>query len=127
MPKLRNWRFTTFTDQPKTPVVDNQGPEVLQTRLFGKVYDDPRGETKKTGIHALTGESTTEFANEHRVITSPIAELDLKNRRAKTRSGTVYELIGEPDPEWADWLTAQGLWDKFKDEIYPSWNPGEPL
>jgi len=70
-------------------------------RLSGIVYDHHRLEDGKD------------------IITSSLMTLDLKNRKATTKSGSEYILEGDPDPEYIQFLKDKGLWDKYKDEIYP--------
>jgi hypothetical protein len=104
MPKLKDWRFTTALGLYREPVINTEGNEVHQTRLFGRVYDDARRDIL-----------TREFDDGHRIITSPVFEINWEERYIKTRSGTKYELCGNPDEEYVAWLRAEGLWDKHCD------------
>jgi len=107
MPRLKEWFFSTALGLFREPEVSG-GHEFVQTRLFGRVYDDARRDM-------LTGE----FDDGHRVITSPVHEINWQERYVKTRSGTKYELEGNPSESYIDWLKKEGLWDKYSAELLP--------
>ena len=106
MPKLRNWCFTNGTNQPVKPEII-EGNEMEQTRLIGYVYDDKR--------HTNDWWSGGAFQDGHRIVTSPVREINLEEGYVKTRSGTKYELDGPMNEKYAEWLNTEdeekNIWD----------------
>ena len=107
MPLLKEWKFINAFGSLQEPII-NEGNEFQQTRLFGKVYNDSR----KDAI-------TSEFEDGHRIITSPIVEINWSQRYIKTRSGTRYDIKGNPDEEYIEWLKSEDLWDKYNVNLLP--------
>ena len=68
-----------------------QAPEQSIFCLVGRVYDHP----------------SKSHYDGRRVITSMIENSNKEDRTVTTYSGTVYKL-GEPDPNWLNWLKEQG-------------------
>lgn len=108
MPRMKNWMFVNAMGIAVVPEVDEEGHEFAQPRFFGEIYDDPRGCVL-----------TTEFADGHRVITSPIREANWEERFVKTRSGTIYYFEGHPHEDYVKWLKDNSLWDKYCDSLLP--------
>jgi hypothetical protein len=88
-PRLENWAFYCWFSNPY------QAPEAASTGLFGKVYEDPRFDPE-----------TNEFADGHRIRTTEVRQLDLKNGLATTRN-TTYRL-GKIDPDFSKWMEEKG-------------------
>ena len=88
MPKLEDWQVGKWSSNPY------KAPELWTWKLQGKIYNHPN------------------FNDGEMVTTSEIVKLDVDARKATTRSGTEYEL-GNPNPQWIDWLQEQGynLWE----------------
>lgn len=62
---------------------------------------------------------THEFDDGHRVITSPVQEINWEERYVKTCSGTKYELEGKPHEQHIEWLKIENLWDKYYLKLLP--------
>lgn len=107
MPKLKNWCFTNGSCAPVKPEII-EGGEMEQTRLIGYVFDDSRYDPQDW----FSGRA---FEDGHRIVTSPVREINLEEGYVKTRSGTKYELDGPMNEEYAKWLkTEEGggsIWD----------------
>ena len=91
MPQLKEWKFVNGFYMYKLPEIDGDN-NITKTRIFGRVYNDTR--------KSMTGE----FDDGHRILSSPIVEINWENMYVMTRSGTKYDLIGEPDEEYGKWL-----------------------
>jgi len=108
MPNMKNWKFISAVGTFMVPEVKDLD-EFRNVRLFGKVYDDPRKEI-----------ISSEFADGHRVITSPIREINIVERTVRTRSGTVYKLDGRPDNSWTEWLSEfEDFDEKYSELLFP--------
>lgn len=83
MSKLENWSVIS------SPVNPFQAPELWPTRLYGRIFDDPR------------------FEDGMNVQTSSVQFLDVKNRIAKTRN-TEYTL-GEPSEEYKKYCAENNI------------------
>ena len=73
--KMENWCVCSTDNDPYL------APECVLKKLRGNVYGNPK------------------FGEGDLIVSSPLVELDLKENRAVTKSGSVYEL-GEVDQEW---------------------------
>jgi len=94
MPKVKNWYFIK-SDQSIVKPADVKGED--DVRLFGRVYNDER-------FDPLTGE----FQNGHRIVTSPIQNINWETGEIKTESGTLYILEGDADECYLKYLTKNG-------------------
>ena len=108
MPQIKDWLFINAIGESQKPEFNMHDSEVSQIRLFGKIYDDSRRDS-------LTGG----FDDGHRIITSPIREVNWEERFVKTRSGTVYELVGNPNIDYIEWLQEKGEWEKLSKDLLP--------
>jgi len=108
MPRLKEWLFINAMGVAVKPEVQSGGHEIAKTRLFGKVYDDKR-----------CSSISNEFDDGHRVVTSPVFEINWKERYVKTRSGTIYNLEGNPNQTYVEWLEQAGLWEGLRDQLLP--------
>ncbi len=84
MPRLENWSVTAASNNP---FLD---PACQSRRLHGNVYGHPS------------------FNDGDLVSTSTLEKFDYKNRAAKTRSGTEYEL-GEIDKDYEKYLEENNI------------------
>jgi hypothetical protein len=84
MPRLENWSVTTDCQN------EFLAPELMIKRLHGDVYGHPS------------------FNDGDSVSTSTLEKFDYKNRAAKTRSGTEYEL-GEIDKGYEKYLEENNI------------------
>lgn len=114
MPKLKNWCFTNGTNQPVKPEIV-EGNELEQTRLIGYVFGDKRYDPNDFW-------SGGAFQDGHRIVTSPVREINLEEGYVITRSGTKYELDGPANKEYEEWL-GLGEGGDQKDESVWEWLP----
>lgn len=90
MSSVKGWGFANRLGFPMKPeIVD--GDEITNLRLVGYVYG------KKNGLFG-------EFEDGHRIITSPIKELNLEEGYVVTRSGSKYVLDGSMNVNYTKWL-----------------------
>lgn len=89
--ELRSW---SIGDHPRNPYL---APELRGRRLSGRVTGHPRKPDGKL------------------VVTSAIRKVN--GRMVETASGSVYELVGEPEQSYLDWLASRGL----------SYDPEQPI
>lgn len=99
MPKLKNWLFANGMGLVVEPKII-EGNEVERTRLLGYIFDDKRYNPN----HLLGG---GEFEDGHRVITSPVEEINLEEGYVITRSGTKYEFDGPANSDYEEWLALE--------------------
>ena len=105
--QLKNWAIVSDCD-PYTP------PECQKSRLNGEVYGrEPRESDGYT------------FPDGKRITTSSIKEVN--GRVITTRSGTVYELVGDPDPDYLEFLKEIGrVYDPVNPIKVISYNDMDP-
>lgn len=111
MPRLKNWCFANGTNKPVEPKIV-EGNEWEQTRLLGYIYDDER----YSPGNFLSG---NEFEDGHRIVTSPVREINLEEGYVITRSGTKYELDGPANHEYEEWL---GLGEEGEERDVSIWD-----
>ena len=112
MPRMKEWLFVNGVGAPQLPEPNTEVGEFEQTRLFGRVYDDPRN------VGAIDGA----FESGHRIITSPIQEVNWDERTARTRSGSIYHLEGYPKEEYMEWLKEAGHLEKVAGDLFRNAN-----
>ena len=105
--QLKNWAVVSNQDS-YTP------PECVKLHLSGEVYGrDPRASDGK------------EFPDGKKVYTSSVKDID--GRLITTRSGSVYELVGDPDPEYLEFLKEIGrVYDPVNPIKVISYNDVDP-
>lgn len=90
MANVRGWAFANLRRAPMKPEII-EGDEFTNVRLVGYVYG------KKVG-------PLGEFEDGHRIITSPVSEINLEEGYVVTRSGTKYVLDGPMNANYEAWL-----------------------
>ena len=83
-------------------------PDEKDACLFGKIYNDYRSDL-----------FTTEFNDGHRIISSVIKNIDWDNRQVNTSSGSIYNLEGNPNKEYVEWLSREGCFEKYVNILMP--------
>jgi hypothetical protein len=94
---IKNWCLVLYSRvDAYTP------PEMIRAKIQGNVYNHPK-EKFKDGDY---------------IITSELSELDIENRKAKTKTGNWYILV-DPDKEWIDWLKKNSFNESLR-ELFPN-------